>query len=90
MIASLLALDGWLARAGVGAAGFGELPAQLLVGLAVAPPVSSRRTPNPKVIGAMLGIPGAVLVGTASDFPGPSWTVPLVIVTTTRGWTARR
>jgi hypothetical protein len=33
-------------------------------------------TPNPKVIGILLAVPGAVLVATARDFPapGPAWT----------------
>jgi hypothetical protein len=39
------------------------------------------RTPNPKIIGAVLAVPGAVLVGISSDFPGPSWSRNLVIAT---------
>ena len=88
VIASLMALAGWAGHEPVlGSAGFGELPAQLLVGLALSAVAVELafRTPNPKVIGCLLGIPGAVLVGTASDFRGPSWTAPLVIVTTLVG-----
>ena len=88
VVGSLVALAGWSGHDPVlGTAGFGEIPTQLLVGLALSAVAVELafRTPNPKVIGCILGIPGAVLVGTASDFPGPSWTAPLVVVTTLVG-----
>jgi len=39
------------------------------------------RTPNPTVIGGLLAVPGALLVGASSEFPGPSWARLLVIAT---------
>ncbi len=51
-----------------------------LVALFVAGELADR-TPNPKLLGAVLAVPGAVLVGVSSDFPGPSWSQNLVIAT---------
>ncbi len=60
-----------------------RLPSGLLWGLAIlfAAGELADRTPNPKIIGAVLAIPGAVLIGVSSDFPGPSWSRNLVILT---------
>ncbi len=69
-----------------GAFGYQQIdtfPAGMLWGLAalfVAGELADR-TPNPKIIGAVLAIPGAVLVGVSNDFPGPSWSQNLVILT---------
>lgn len=69
-----------------GAFGYEQIdtfPSGLLWGLAalfVAGELADR-TPNPKIIGAVLALPGAVLVGVSSDFPGPSWSQNLVIGT---------
>jgi hypothetical protein len=82
VIGSLLALDGWLRFEHLV-----DLPAQLLWGLlavAAANELASH-TPNPKIIGCVLVLPGAYLVATATDFAGPGWTVPLVIATITVG-----
>jgi len=84
VIGSLMALDGWAGHRTVF-----DVPGQLLAGLAllVLAGEMAYRTPNPKVFGCILGIPGAVLVGTATDFRGPGWIAPLVIVATIVGGT---
>jgi hypothetical protein len=83
VLGSLLALDGWLQ--------FPEhlvdLPNQLIWGLVAVAAANelASHTPNPKIIGCLLVLPGAYLVATASDFHGPDWVVPLVTVTVTIG-----
>jgi hypothetical protein len=82
VLGSLLALDGWLRFEHLV-----DLPPQLLWGLlavAAANELASH-TPNPKIIGCVLVAPGAYLVATSSDFAGPGWVVPLIMVTITLG-----
>jgi hypothetical protein len=82
VVGSLLALDGWLRFDQLT-----HLPAQLLWGLlavAAANELASH-TPNPKIIGCLLVLPGAYLVATSADFGGPGWVVPLVTATITLG-----
>lgn len=82
VLGSLLALDGWVRFAKLV-----EIPDQLLWGLlavAAANELASR-TPNPKIIGCVLVLPGAYLVATSADFAGPDWVVPLVTATVTLG-----
>jgi hypothetical protein len=82
VLASLLALDGWLRFDHVT-----DIPAQLLWGLlavAAANELASH-TPNPKIIGCLLVAPGAYVVATSTDFAGPGWVVPLVVVAITFG-----
>ena len=76
--ATLIVVGGWL-----GYDGTDSFPSGLLWGLAalVVAGELADRTPNPKVIGGVMAIPGAVLVGVSSEFPGPAWTRPLVIAT---------
>ena len=82
VLGSLLALDGWLRFDHLV-----DIPAQLLWGLlavAAANELASH-TPNPKILGCLLVLPGAYLVATSTDFGGPDWVVPLVTVTITLG-----
>jgi hypothetical protein len=82
VLGSLLALDGWLRFDHLV-----DIPAQLVWGLlavAAANELASH-TPNPKIIGCLLVFPGAYLVATSTDFAGPGWVVPLVLVTITLG-----
>lgn len=82
VLGSLLALDGWLRFDHLV-----DLPAQLVWGLlavAAANELASH-TPNPKIIGCLLVLPGAYLVATSTDFAGPDWVVPLVTITVTLG-----
>ena len=68
--ASLVTLGGWMGYEGVDV-----VPSGLVWGLLalfVAGEIAER-TPNPKFIGLLLGVPGAVLVATSTEFPGPSW-----------------
>lgn len=76
VLASLVTLGGWL-----GYSGADVLPRQLVWGLVVlfVGGELAERTPNPKIIGMILGLPGAILVGYARDLPGPSWSRWLVI-----------
>ena len=73
---SLMCLGGWFGYQQIWA-----LPQQLLVGLGILFVAGeiAERTPNPKVIGVVLGFPGALLVGWSEEFPGPSWSAWLVI-----------
>jgi hypothetical protein len=79
---SLLALNGWLHFDQIV-----ELPSQLLWGLVAVAAANelASHTPNPKIIGCLLVLPGAWLVATSADFAGPDWVVPLVIATVTLG-----
>ncbi len=67
--------------------GTDELPSMLLWGLVVLFVAGelAERTPNPKVIGIVLALPGALVVGFATQFPGPGWVRPLVIGTVAVG-----
>ena len=76
VVASLAALGGWW--------GFSELialPQGLFWGLAVlfTSGELAERTPNPKIIGIILGFPGALLVAFSYDFDGPGWIRWLVL-----------
>ena len=82
VLGSLLALDGWLRFDHLV-----DLPPQLLWGLlavAAANELASH-TPNPKIIGCLLVLPGACLVASSTDFAGPDWVAPLVAATITLG-----
>ena len=75
-VASLTILGGWN-----GYDGPDVIPSGLVWGLLVlfvAGEIADR-TPNPKIIGILFAAPGAYLVGTSQEFPGPSWTKWLVI-----------
>ena len=76
VVASLVALGGWLGFEGVI-----ELPDGLLWGLAVLfiSGEIAERTPNPKILGIILGFPGALLVAFSYDFDGPGWIRWLVL-----------
>ena len=84
VLGSLLALDGWLAlRPDL------DLPDAArswgLLAVAAANELASH-TPNPEAHRLRsLVLPGAYLVATSTDFAGPGWVVPLVIVTVTVG-----
>ena len=82
VLGSLLALDGWLHFDQIAV-----LPDQLLWGLlaAAAGNELASHTPNPKILGCGLVLPGAWLVATSTDFAGPDWVVPLVILTIALG-----
>lgn len=82
VMASLMILGGWN-----GYTGTDVLPSSLLWGLLVllVGGEIADRTPNPKIIGILFAAPGAFLVGTSAEFPGPSWTKWLVIGVVTIG-----
>jgi hypothetical protein len=82
VIGSLLALDGWGSHRTVVA-----VPGGLLLALAMlfAGAELAARTPNPKFIGFVLTLPGALLLATVRDLPGPGWVPVLVVVATTFG-----
>ncbi len=76
VVASLGALGGWWGFAGVV-----ELPKVLLWGLVIlfVSGEIAERTPNPKIIGIILGFPGALLVAFSYEFEGPGWIRWLVL-----------
>ncbi len=76
VVASVVVLGGHL-----GYPVIDDLPGALLGGLTVLFVAGelAERTPNPKLIGITLAVPGALLVGFAEPFPGPGWVRPLVI-----------
>lgn len=78
VVVSLAILGGWN-----GYQGTDVLPSKLLWGLMILMVGGeiADRTPNPKVIGFVCAVPGAFLVGTAEEFPGPGWTKWVVIGT---------
>jgi hypothetical protein len=80
--ASLITLGGWMGYEGVDVIPFGLLWG--LLALFVAGEIAER-TPNPKIIGFVLALPGAVLVGYSTEFPGPSWSRWVVLGVTALG-----
>ena len=82
VLASLITLGGWMGYEGVDV-----VPSGLrwgLLALFVAGEIAER-TPNPKIVGVVLALPGAILVAYSTEFPGPSWSRLLVLGVTAIG-----